>query len=53
MQIKNKETIILAKQRPLRNLTKGTHKDSGRNNHGRLTVRHQGGGVKQLYRDID
>lgn len=53
MQIKNKETIILAKQRPLRNLTKGTNKDSGRNSHGRLTVRHQGGGVKQLYRNID
>ena len=53
MQIKNKETIILAQQRPLRNLTKGTNKDSGRNNHGKLTVRHQGGGVKQLYRHID
>lgn len=25
----------------------------GRNNHGRLTVRHQGGGVKRMYRLID
>lgn len=53
--MKNKilEKPLLAKQRPLRHLTKANHKDSGRNNQGRLTVRHQGGGRKQLYRNID
>ena len=25
----------------------------GRNNHGRLTVRHQGGGAKRMYRLVD
>ena len=53
MQTTNKELIFLAKQRPLKNQTKGSNHSSGRNHHGRLTVRHQGGGVKQLYRNID
>jgi len=53
MQIKKNENIILAKQRPTYHLLKAKHKNSGRNNSGRLTVRHQGGGVKQLYRNID
>jgi large subunit ribosomal protein L2 len=26
---------------------------AGRNNYGRITVRHQGGGHKQMYRTID
>lgn len=45
--------LTLAQQRPLRSQTKGSNRYSGRNNQGRLTVRHQGGGVKQLYRNID
>jgi len=53
MQIKKNGSIILAKQRPIYHLLKAKHKNSGRNNSGRLTVRHQGGGVKQLYRNID
>lgn len=28
-------------------------KNSGRNNQGRITVRHQGGGHKRIYRTID
>jgi large subunit ribosomal protein L2 len=28
-------------------------KKAGRNNTGRITVRHQGGGEKQFYRDIN
>lgn len=36
-----------------RGLTMSMAKNSGRNNQGRITVRHRGGGVKQLYRIID
>jgi large subunit ribosomal protein L2 len=38
---------------PERSLTYGLKKNSGRNNLGRITVRHQGGGSKRLYRIID
>lgn len=34
-------------------LTKSVSKKSGRNNQGRITVRHRGGGVKRLFRSID
>ncbi len=34
-------------------LTKSVSKKAGRNNQGRITVRHRGGGVKRLYRSID
>ena len=33
--------------------SKGLKKMGGRNNMGKLTVRHQGGGHKQLYRMVD
>jgi large subunit ribosomal protein L2 len=39
--------------RPERSLTKSLVRKAGRNNQGRLTVRHQGGGHKRLYRLID
>ncbi len=38
---------------PERSLTTILKKNSGRNNLGRVTVRHQGGGNKRLYRIID
>lgn len=38
---------------PLKSLTRPHKKHSGRNNLGRVTVRHQGGGVKRAYRIID
>lgn len=38
---------------PERSLTAPLKKNSGRNNQGRLTVRHRGGGHKRLYRIID
>lgn len=38
---------------PIKKLTFGLIKNGGRNNHGRITVRHQGGGHKQRYRIID
>jgi large subunit ribosomal protein L2 len=38
---------------PLKALTFGRHKKVGRNNQGRITSMHRGGGVKRLYRDVD
>ena len=38
---------------PIKKLTKGLTKNSGRNNYGRITVRHRGGGHKRKYRKID
>ena len=43
----------LTKKRPEKSLTTSLNKHSGRNNTGRITVRHRGGGVKRLYRVID
>ena len=43
----------LYKGRPLKKLTEKKTKKGGRNNNGRITVRHQGGGHKQNYRIID
>jgi len=43
----------LHKGRPESSLTKGQSRKGGRNNNGRITTRHQGGGHKQLYRMID
>ena len=36
-----------------RRLTEGLHSKGGRNNLGRMTVRHRGGGHKRRYRVID
>ena len=38
---------------PQKSLTKGGKRSMGRNNAGRITVRHKGGGNKRLYRDVD
>jgi large subunit ribosomal protein L2 len=43
----------LTKWKPEKSLVVPLKKNSGRNNQGRITVRHQGGGVKQLYRLVD
>jgi large subunit ribosomal protein L2 len=43
----------LWKGRPEKTLTKGKIKTGGRNNTGRITMWHRGGGHKQLYRVID
>lgn len=43
----------LTTDRPRKSLTVGLAKSGGRNNAGRLTVRHRGGGHKRLYRLID
>ncbi len=39
--------------KPQRRLTKAQHSKAGRNNHGRITTRHRGGGVKRRYRIVD
>jgi large subunit ribosomal protein L2 len=43
----------LWKGRPYKSLTKGATKTGGRNNTGRITIWHRGGGHKKLYRLID
>jgi large subunit ribosomal protein L2 len=43
----------LYKGRPVKALTEGLRKTGGRNNRGRITTRHIGGGHKKLYRTID
>ena len=43
----------LWKGRPVKKLTEGVAKSGGRNNNGRITSRHRGGGHKRLYRVID
>jgi large subunit ribosomal protein L2 len=44
---------VLTKSKPEKSLTKGFKRSVGRNNQGRITVRHKGGGHKRLYREID
>jgi len=43
----------LHKGRPYAALVEKQSKNAGRNNHGRITVRHQGGGHQQHYRIVD
>ncbi|MEZ4740921.1 MAG: 50S ribosomal protein L2 [Bdellovibrionota bacterium] len=43
----------LDKVEPLKSLTRCMKKSGGRNNYGRVTVRHRGGGVRRAYRIID
>ncbi|MEK9170975.1 MAG: 50S ribosomal protein L2 [Patescibacteria group bacterium] len=44
---------VLTKTKPEKKLTKGKKRTSARNNRGRITTRHQGGGHKKLYRLVD
>ena len=50
VQVDRKE---LWKGKPVKKLTEGETKTGGRNNMGRVTLRHRGGGHKQSYRLID
>ncbi|MCL6471733.1 MAG: 50S ribosomal protein L2 [Firmicutes bacterium] len=43
----------ITKKEPEKSLTVALNKKSGRNNNGRITTRHQGGGHKRRYRLID
>jgi len=44
---------VLTASEPQKSLTKGGKRSVGRNNRGRITTRHKGGGHKRLLRDID
>ncbi len=44
---------LLSGDRPMKQLMKGKKSQAGRNAFGRITTRHQGGGHKQKYRDVD
>src|SRR2546423_4212358 len=43
----------ITRTEPEKSLTEGLKKSGGRNNNGRKTSRHRGGGAKRLYRKID
>ena len=43
----------LSKVSPMKSAMRVSKKNSGRNSQGRITVRHQGGGVKRRFRDVD
>ncbi len=43
----------ITKTRPEKSLTVKLNKNAGRNNQGKITVRHRGGGAKRAYRIID
>jgi len=43
----------LYKGKPVKALTEGLTKSGGRNNHGRVTMWHRGGGHKRAYRKVD
>ncbi len=44
---------VLTKTKPTKSLTSGFKRSVGRNNQGRITTRHKGGGHKRLFRDVD
>lgn len=48
----NYRQIVTATE-PDKSLTTGFRRGSGRNNRGRITTRHKGGGHKRLFREID
>jgi large subunit ribosomal protein L2 len=53
---RNKSSLdfsILSKKKPEKSLTVSNQRAKGRNNQGRITTRHKGGGHKKLYRLID
>ncbi len=53
---RKKSTLVneeITKSTPEKSLTVTLNKKSGRNNSGKITVRHQGGGAKRKYRIID
>lgn len=44
---------VLTASKPLKSLTHGFRRGSGRNAYGRITSQHRGGGHKRAYREID
>ena len=52
VQVVNEE-ITANRSEPEKSLTKGKKSNGGRASNGRISVRHQGGGHKQRYREVD
>jgi len=48
----SEDTSTITTKKPLRSLTVNLKRNQGRNNQGRITTRHKGGGVKQMYRIV-
>jgi large subunit ribosomal protein L2 len=46
-------STVLTGQKPHKALVSGYKRSVGRNNSGKITTRHKGGGHKRLYRDVD
>jgi large subunit ribosomal protein L2 len=44
---------VLTGDKPLKSLLSSKKRQAGRNNQGRITTRHQGGGHKRRFRDVD
>ena len=49
----NRDFSEVTVKKPLKSLTKIRKQNSGRNNQGRITVRHRGGGARRFYRIIN
>src|SRR3954471_2620398 len=47
------DTDMITKKKPEKSLLVAQKVGSGRNNQGKITVRHRGGGVKHFYRLVD
>ena len=43
----------ITKKKPEKSLVTSLNKNAGRNNQGKITVRHRGGGAKRKYRLVD
>ena len=52
-QMTGLDFAAVTKKTPEKSLTESLKKNAGRNNQGKITVRHQGGGVRRKYRLID
>lgn len=46
-------SLVVTQQTPLKLLTKGMKRHSGRNSRGVITVRHRGGGARKAWRTVD
>ncbi len=44
---------VITKSKPEKSLVKSKKKNAGRNNSGKITIRHRGGGNRQMIREID
>ena len=52
-QMTGLDFAAVTKKSPEKSLTESLKKNAGRNNQGKITVRHQGGGVRRKYRLVD